>query len=266
MLATEQISQFEQEGYLVLKGLFSPAEVTALKQAIAELLEPITRQDRPPDTGFDPWFHGRDRGGDALNPNRVVYMNDLHLQHPRLNAHMRSEKLCTVFCDLWQADINAFQAATVLKPNQYDAEYHGWHQDMPDYVPLSNDRNACVITYLCEMGPQNGGTSFVPGSHKNGLPERTYETIEGWPEKLKKRSIAGFDESSADIISPDFQPGDAFVFHSSLYHRANSNASNETKIGLINVYQAQDCIDLESRNHFKAADLPLTNNRRPIPF
>ena len=266
MLAAEQIAQFEREGYLVIRELFEPWEVAELQEAIAELLKPITRRDRSPDTGFDPWFYGTDGGGDALNPHRVVYMNDLHLRHRRLNAHMRSNKLCDIFCELWQVDINSFQAATVLKPNQYDAEYHGWHQDMPDYVPLSNDRNACVITYLSEMGPNSGGTSFVPASHKGGLPKRTYETIEGWPEKLKKRSIAGFNETDANVVSPDFRPGDAFVFHSSLYHRANSNDTDETKVGLINVYQAQDCIDLESRNQFKAADLPMTRNRRPISF
>ena len=241
--------------------MFGGREVDALRAAIGGILGALSRADRSPDVGFDPWWP-EDGGGDALNPNRVVYVNDLHLRHARLDWLMRSEQLAEIFCSLWDCDIKAFQAATVVKPNEHNAEYRGWHQDMPDYVPLTDDRNACAITYLGEMGPDTGGTSLVPRTHTSGLPERTYETVEGWPEKLKRRSIAGFDESSADIVAPSFEPGDVLVFHSSLYHKANNNGTKASKVGLINVYQAHDCYDIEGRNQFAAGDLPITQNRR----
>jgi phytanoyl-CoA hydroxylase len=263
LLNQVQIDQYQRDGYLIFRNLFSEQEVQELRDAMAGLLRSLGRSDRSADTGFDPWFR-EDGGGDALNPNRVIYLNDLHLRHARLDQHMRSPQLMSIFCDLWGTDIKAFQVASVIKPNEHNSEYRGWHQDMPDYVPLSDDRNACAITYLGEMGPETGGTSLVPATHKSGLPKRTYETVQGWPEKLKRRSMAGFDEATADVVAPDFHAGDVVVFHSSLYHKANNNADDISKIGLINVYMAQDCYDVESRNEFRAADLPITRNGTPL--
>ncbi|MBJ38991.1 MAG: hypothetical protein CMD83_11090 [Gammaproteobacteria bacterium] len=272
MLETFMVSQalrraYADDGYFILRGLFDADEVASLKAAMHELLAEVTPEDRSPDIGFDPWKRLVPNGvadGDANNPYRVIYMNDLHLRHSRLDAHMRSTKIAEVFCDLWDADINAFQSASVIKPNQQDNAYHGWHQDMPDYVPLSNDRNGCVITYLDEMGPDTGGTSLVAGTHRvplDALPERTYTEVDGWPGKLRRRGIAGFDPAAAPVVSPEFHPGDALFFHSSLYHRANSNADEVSKIGLINVYMAADCVDLTARNQFKAGEVRVTRDR-----
>ncbi|MDA0791096.1 MAG: phytanoyl-CoA dioxygenase family protein [Proteobacteria bacterium] len=255
MLTESQTQQYERDGYFIVTGLFDGGEVRQLREAMIGLLQSFSLSDRCPDVGFDPW---RRTDGDDANPNRIVYLNDLHLRHARLNQHMRSEKLAEIFTGLWQADVNAFQAASVIKPNDYNADYLGWHQDTPDYVPLSNDRNGCVITYLDHMGPDTGGTSLVPGTHRSGLPKRIYLPVDGWPEYLKKRTMEGFDEDKATIVAPHFNPGDALVFHSSIYHKANANYSATTKIGLINVYQAVDCVDLTRRNQFKAADLPIT--------
>lgn len=172
---------------------------------------------------------------------------------------MRTSKLAQVFCDLYGPDINGFQSAAVIKTPQLNNDFHGWHQDAPDYVPLSNYKNGCAITYLHAMGPDTGGTSLVPGSHRDGVFDRSYEAVEGWP--VKKRVIVGFDAYEARAIAPKFTPGDVLVFDSWLMHRANSNYTDASKIGLINVYQAKDCIDLENRNTFGPANLPITRSR-----
>jgi ectoine hydroxylase-related dioxygenase (phytanoyl-CoA dioxygenase family) len=254
---------FEAEGYVVLREVFGAEQVVELRDAIISLTKKLSRSDRSHDTGFDPWY-AEDGHGDPINPNRVIYLNDLHLRQPRLDAHMRSHELASIFCSIWDADLRSFQAAAVIKPKQDNGEWRGWHQDMPDYEPLSNDRNACAIVYLDHMGPDTGGTSLVPRSHRSGLPERTLTPVAGWPRKLKRRSIAGFDESTANVVAPQFGPGDALIFHSCLYHKANNNRDDVSKIGLINVYQAEDCIDIERRNTFKAANIPITRDRVPI--
>ena len=267
LLRAEQKAAYARDGYFILRGLFNATEVGELKAAMAELLAPLRPSDRSADIGFDPWQQltpALAPAGDDVNPHRVIYMNDLHLRHPRLNAHMRSVRIASLFCELWEADIDAFQSAAVIKPPGQDNEYHGWHQDMQDYVPLSSDRNGCIITYLHEMGRDTGGTSLVPGTHTSpldALPERTYTPVYGWPDKLMKRGIDGFDPGTANVLAPDFLPGDALIFHSSLYHRANSNSDADSKIGLINVYMAEDCIDVNGRNQFKAGDVRITRGR-----
>ena len=224
-----------------------------MRDAAGEILSGATRGT--PGVGFDPWTK---QPGDEVNPNRVTYLNDIFLMHERFDAHMRASALTQIFCELYGPDINGFQSATVIKTPQLNNDFHGWHQDAPDYVPLSNFKNGCAITYLHAMGPDTGGTSLVPGSHRDGVFERGYETVEGWP--VKKRVIVGFETYEALAIAPEFNPGDVLVFDSWLMHRANSNYTNESKIGLINVYQAKDCIDLEDRNTFGPVNLPITRS------
>ena len=252
-LTKSQMSRFATDGYFILRGVFSGSEIAELRGAAAEILSTAPRGT--PGVGFDPWTK---EPGDEVNPNRVTYLNDIFLKHERFDAHMRSTALTQIFCDLYGPDINGFQSAAVIKTPQLNNDFHGWHQDAPDYVPLSNYKNGCAITFLNAMGPGTGGTSLVPGSHRDGVFERGYERVEGWP--VKKRVIVGFEAYEALAIAPQFNPGDVLVFDSWLMHRANSNYTDESKIGLINVYQAKDCIDLKNRNAFGPANLPITRS------
>ena len=107
LLDKREIESFERDGYLILRGFFDAAEVDDLRDATARILHDAQRGMHG--VGFDPWTK---QPGDELNPNRVYYYNDIFLQHPRLDAHMRNPRLATVFCELYDNDIDAFQSAT----------------------------------------------------------------------------------------------------------------------------------------------------------
>ncbi|MDA0837832.1 MAG: phytanoyl-CoA dioxygenase family protein [Planctomycetota bacterium] len=256
-LTQDQVDHFNVEGYVILRDVFSRSEVETLLEAMADLL--ADKKRGTPGAGYDRWST---EPGDALNPHRVTYLNDIFALDDRLDAHMRDPRLAGAFCDLFGPDLNGYQSAAVIKTVQLNFDYHGWHQDAPDYMPLSNYKNACAITYLGAMGPDTGGTSLVPRSHRVGCLERGHVEVEGWP--MKKRIIIGFEEYEPRVISPQFNPGDVLVFDSWIMHRANSNYTDESKIGLINVYMSRDCIDLEGKNKFQVADLPITRDRKVL--
>ncbi len=259
LLGRDQIHSFDRDGYLILREFFDTAEVAELRSATADVLRGAKRGMKG--VGFDPWTT---QPGDALNPNRVYYYNDLFLAHSRLDSHMRDPRLATVFCELYDNDIDAYQSATVVKPAMMNFDFQGWHQDAPDYTPLSNYKLSSALTYLGlgEMGPDTGGTSLVPGSHRDGLFERGYIEVPGWP--VKKRIIVGFEKYEPRVVTPRFHPGDVLIFHPCLMHRANSNYTAKSKIGLINAYRALNCIDIEDRNTFKADKIPITRARRVL--
>lgn len=252
-----EIESFDRDGFLVLRSFFNSSVVAELRAAMVELLSSTKRGTRG--VGFDPWT--RDPG-DTLNPHRVNWYNDIFLQHPRLDKHMRDERLAAVFCELYDNDVDAYQSATVVKPPMTNFDFQGWHQDAPDYIPLSNYKLSSALTYLCEMGPDTGGTSVVPASHRAGLKDRHYIEMEGWP--VKKRVLAGFEEFEDRVVTPQFHPGDVLIFHPCLMHRANSNYTPESKIGLINAYRSVDCVDLTDRNFFKADRIPITRGRKAV--
>lgn len=256
-LANGDIERYAEDGYLVLRAFFDGGDVDELHDATAEILRSAKRGTRG--IGFDPWTT---EPGDPLNPHRVYYYNDIFLEHPRLDEHMRDPRLAAAFVDLYDNDIDAYQSATVVKPAMMNFDFQGWHQDAPDYVPLSNYKLASALTYLGDMGPDTGGTSLVPGSHRDGLFERGYVEMPRWP--VKKRVIVGFEPFAKRIVTPQFRPGDVLIFHPCLMHRANSNYTSVSKIGLINAYRAVDCIDLEGRNTFKADNIAITRGGKVL--
>ena len=259
VLSTTDIDAYENDGFLILRRFFDANVVAELRDAMIELLSETKRGTRG--VGFDPWSSG---SGDDLNPHRVYWYNDVFLKNPRLNDHMHDSHLAEVFCELYDDDIDAFQSATVIKPPMTNFDFQGWHQDAPDYIPLINYKLASALTYLCEMGPDTGGTSLIPGSHLAGLFDRHYVKVEGWP--VRKRVLEGFAEFEERVVTPQFHPGDVLIFHPCLMHRANSNYTDESKIGLINAYRSVDCIDITDRNTFKADKIPITRNRKLIPI
>ena len=102
LLDKGEIESFERDGYLILRDFFDGTEVAELRDATADILRRAKRGTRG--VGFDPWTKAP---GDALNPKRVYYYNDTFLEHPRLDAHMRNPRLASVFCELYDNDIDA---------------------------------------------------------------------------------------------------------------------------------------------------------------
>ena len=75
----------------------------------------------------------------------------------------------------------------------------------------------------------------------------------------------GFETYESRIVTPQFHPGDVLIFHPCVMHRANSNYTQTSKIGLINAYRSVDCIDIDQRSTFKADNIPITRGRRVVP-
>jgi hypothetical protein len=65
------------------------------------------------------------------------------------------------------------------------------------------------------------------------------------PPGQLQRTISGAEELEAAQLAPSFAAGDVLVCDSWLPHRVDSNRSDESKVGLINVFCRPDC---RSRN------------------
>jgi ectoine hydroxylase-related dioxygenase (phytanoyl-CoA dioxygenase family) len=190
----------------------------------------------------------------------------MHLRDDRLDAHLRDPRLLGAVASLIGQDVDAFQACTITKPARSDFEYHGWHQDAADYGALRNMKNVATITYLCDVAPDEGSTSLVPGSHRAPLLEQVHSDIPGYPG-VKRRVLRGFEAYAPRAVTPTFRAGDLLIFSSWVMHRANSNRSGESKIGLINVYQSPDCAapaDAAGTPVYDVVGMPLMRDGRVL--
>jgi hypothetical protein len=76
-----------------------------------------------------------------------------------------------------------------------------------------------ILLALTDIGPGDGGTLVIPGSHKENFP---HPQIEGWEEQLER----GLDTITG-VTEVHLKRGDALLFTDTLCH----GASNRTNIG-----------------------------------
>eukprot|EP01052_Picozoa_sp_SAG31_P021402 SAG31_NODE_1654_length_7621_cov_3.273597_1_plen_173_part_00 len=131
-LERDELAKFVAEGFVVLRSYFAEDEIAALRQRMGSLLRRAVPEELP-DVGVDRWLSEEGLAlrkslgvpavvPDAYNPDRVTYMDNLQKHDPLLDAHLRHPKLLNMLSELLGDDIDAFQCATGVKPNDWDGE------------------------------------------------------------------------------------------------------------------------------------------------
>ncbi|WP_394781659.1 phytanoyl-CoA dioxygenase family protein [Undibacterium sp.] len=243
MLTEAQKGQYAKDGYLVLPGFKSPAEIAALRQRAAQIVDAFdpadsvsifTTQEQEKTT--DDYFLGSaDKircffeeeafGADgALRQDKSLSINKIgHALHdidPVFIAFSRDDKLAAVAEDIGLADAQVWQSMYIFKQPGIGGEVR-WHQDATyfDSTPIS------VTTFwfaLEDATLENGCLWVEPGGHRGPLRERfiregdavRVETLDAmpWP-----------DDSTA--IPVEVAAGSLVCFHGLLPHYSAPNRS-----------------------------------------
>ncbi len=159
-LTTEQIKQFDRDGYLFFPSLFSAEEMRPLVGEVPRLFA----QHRPENV--------REKGSDAVRTNFAAHL----YSHPfaRLARHPRMvEPVVQIFGEpvyMHQFKINGKMA--------FDGDVWQWHQDYgtwknDDLMPEARAMNVAI--FLDEVNEFNGPLMFIPGSHKLGVIDAEHD-------------------------------------------------------------------------------------------
>jgi hypothetical protein len=103
----------------------------------------------------------------------------------------------------------------------------GWlaHQDNL-YIQAPPDKLVSVWTALCDVGPENGGLTFYPGSHKLGeLPIERLEPTAHTGQNRSAEAIRAVMPAGLEPFCPSVKKGTSFFFHSLLIHQSNANTT-----------------------------------------
>ncbi len=210
-LNRQQCQQYHDEGYLFLPTLFSRAETQRLTGELAELLA----QRRPEIR--------REKDSDAV---RVAFA--VHTYNPLFGRLARHPRLVEPAMDLLGEAIYIHQFKVNPK-----AAFHGdlwqWHQDygtwaVDDGMPAPRALN--VALFLDDVTEFNGPLMFIPGSHRDGRIEASYDTDTTsyglWT--IDDATIARLGRAHG-IIAPKGPAGSVLFFHCSLVHASPANMS-----------------------------------------
>ena len=233
-LTPEQITRFNQEGYLFLPGRFSPEEAGVLKHAADE----VYAMDRE-----EVW---RESSGVARTAFAAHTYNEAHRRlgrHPRLIDPVMQLLDGPVY--MHQYKINAKAA--------FDGDVWQWHQDYgtwkrDDGMPEPRAMNIAI--FLDDVTAANGPLLFIPGSHEQGVLDAGHdlETTSYPLWTLDRETVSELAERGG-CVAPTGPAGSVLLFSSLLVHASPPNIS---PLGRTIVYLSLCHVDNHIRQYKRA--------------
>jgi ectoine hydroxylase len=210
-LTHEQITQFEESGFLFFPSLFTEDEIAVLNAETPG----IFAQHRPENV--------RESGTDSVRTSFGVHM--YNAMFARLARHPRMvEPTKQIFDEdvyMHQFKVNAKAA--------FDGDVWQWHQDfgtwhVADQMPEPRAMNIAI--FLNEVTELNGPLMLVPGSHKLGVIDADLDTVTtSYPLwTINNDTIRKLVERGG-IVVPKGPAGSMIMFDSLLVHGSGSNLS-----------------------------------------
>ncbi len=243
MLSTEQRTQFQQDGYLVLPGFKSLPEIARLRQRAAEIVDDFDpSENRPIFTtndqvrATDDYFlrsdntircffeeeafdeQGKLRQDKSLSINKIGHaMHDLD---PVFSAFSRDPKLAAVARDLGLVDAKVWQSMYIFKQPGIGGEV-GWHQDATffDTTPVT----VTTFWFALEDATIDNGCLWVePGGHRGPMRERFVRN--GDEIRMEKLDSTPWPDNTR-AVAVEAKAGSLVCFHGLLPHYSAPNRS-----------------------------------------
>ena len=224
-LSDDEFEQYQQEGYLVVEGALSDAEVDRVVGRLRE----YSHGDREPtfETMLEPSIDPDevDNEGDAVRKFEGLDMvRDDDVFHDL--AH--HDSIVSVATDLLGPHLKLLRSAAMMKPPNVGSE-KGLHQDAA-YYPIHPYDHVTVWIALDDATPENGCMTVVPGAHTGDLIE--HSTVDYDTDILIRDSP--WDED--DFLELPMEAGDALFTHCLMPHRTAPNTTDDWRRAYINAY------------------------------
>ena len=249
-------ADYARDGYVVLRGMFSPKEIAGIGAAIDRVHEEGVRHGRS-------FRHGNlfyNIAPDASGTPLVRMAQWISYHHPILNAVRLDPRFAAVLEPLLGRDLKQIINQIHWKAPGALGDF-AWHQDARFRLPAEAYRN--LATSYIQTGlaidphtPQSGCMKFIRGSHTHGdLDLDTQAEVLG--RSMSDAVLEGAGLSPDDLVEVILEPGDLAFWSPYLVHGSGANRSDHKRRLYINGYvRAEDC----DRGEWAFRD------GKPVPF
>ncbi len=210
-----QIEQYNQDGYLIIKGFLNSEEVGKLYQIAID---------------------------DKAMSNNAINVNDSTGKRSKLSLWYkpgndiyglltRSESLINSVNKLLDgsAEVYHFHSKLMQKEPKVGGAWE-WHQDYGYWYKnefLLPDQMMSVMVAITEANKSNGCLQVIKGSHKMGRVEHGFAGEQvGASQRYVDLAL-----KTMDLIYVELEAGDVLFFHSNLLHRSEANLSDRPRAG-----------------------------------
>lgn len=209
-LTDNELTRFDEEGYLFFPGRFTPEETAVLARAANEVYA-MEREEV--------W---RESSGVARTAFAAHTYNQAHRclgHHPRLIEPVMQILDGPVY--MHQYKINAKVA--------FDGEVWQWHQDYGTWKrddDMPEPRAMNIAVFLDDVTAANGPLLFIPGSHKRGVLQAGHDLeTTSYPLWTLDREVVTELAERGGCVAPTGPAGSVLMFSSLLVHASPPNIS-----------------------------------------
>ncbi len=157
MLTPDQIQFYDDNGYLMVEDVVTPAQLNKLQDITRDLID-ASRQVSESNDAYD-----LDEGHSAETP-RLSRIKLPHRLHPYFDEILKNSGVTEVLRDLLGDSATLLTAKLNTKPPAGGAAVE-WHQDWAFY-PHTNDDLLAFGLMLDDVSLENGPLQVIPRSHK----------------------------------------------------------------------------------------------------
>lgn len=223
MVLTEQQKGFWNEnGYLVMEGVLSPAEIEALRRSVDTLAGHAQGLTESTDR-FKLKAFGS--GGGTM----VQQIAEPHELGGEWMSLARDARILDIVEDLLGPNILLYYSMLMMKP-PYEGFEAPWHQDFAFFVHDSANLLACQL-YIDDSTLENGCIRVAPGSHKLGLLNHFKE---GHFTGVVQGDTSTFDDQQVAVPVP---AGGMVFWHSLTLHSSQPNRSPRPRRAIVFEYK-----------------------------
>jgi ectoine hydroxylase len=218
-LTEEKRHRYDEDGYVLIKGMLSPEEIGLLGNA--------ARQDRALDQ------HSYARADGEGGKVRLSLWN-----HPTDTIYgmiARSESLVSCAEKLLGGEVYHYHSKMIMKDARVGGSW-AWHQDYGYWY-----QNGVLFPLLTSAfiavdraTKENGCLQVIRGSHHLGRIEHTLKGEQAGADQERVDRIL----ERLDVVHVEMEPGDTLFFHANLLHRSDQNTSDKPRWSMICCYNA----------------------------
>ncbi|MDX2111225.1 MAG: phytanoyl-CoA dioxygenase family protein [Verrucomicrobiota bacterium] len=197
-LTTEQIAQFNRDGYIKLKQVFTEAELGQYRTEITRLVLELNRDHIP--------LENRGTYGKAF-----LQVMNLWRHSDLVREFVFGKRLARLATDLMQVKgVRLYHDQALYK--EAGGGYTPWHVDQ-FYWPLSSEKTVTAWIPLHAVPLENGALSFAVGSQHIKIGRELEISDESQKQIDHNLKLSNFpiDESAFDLGEVSFHLG--FTFH-----------------------------------------------------
>ena len=227
-LSADEKRDWERNGYLVRKGIFSAGENNALRQVAEDI---VAGRRKMPLAHIDRNALVRD-GKEAREG--IYSMHKIHFPAcyiPEFLTRVRDPRLTDPVADLLGPDILGINNLFIWKAPEIGLGFP-WHQDKFYFRKrFKTETTIGTWTAIDAADRDNGCLYVIPGSHKRDIS--AHDDIEGSQQQEFKRARDARDEDGIAVEAP---PGAVIWFHSHLLHKSTDNHSKRFRRSFVSHY------------------------------